>query len=190
MTTPSIDKLCRRWRRKLPEAAIVEAVCSAFPELQHSEPPLDVRKLAARRGVVAIRKKKMSLDGKISLLSQGRYLIELNEAHPKTRQRFTSAHEIGHTFFFELDDELTLRSRFPIEDKDLERVGTDTHEEALCNIAAAEILMPTQPFSARVRSLGPSADGILSLSRHFGTSLWSTARRFVQTSPFRLLIAL
>lgn len=187
---PLIQKLCSRWEMKLPEAAIIKAVNSTFPELQKIEAAVDVKRLAARRGVINVREVTLPVDGTISLIKEGGFLIELNKAHSENRRRFTCGHEIGHTFFFELDDEINVRSRLRIEDGNLEALGINKTEEYLCNVAASEILMPNLPFSKRLGSLGPSSETVLTLSKLFKTSLWSTARRVIQLSPFRLVIAL
>jgi Zn-dependent peptidase ImmA (M78 family) len=187
---PLIQKLCSRWRMVLPEAAIIKAVNTAFPGLQKIEPPVDVQALAVMRGVVKVRAVTLAVDGTISLVKEGEYLIELNKAHSENRRRFTCGHEIGHTFFFELDDEINVRSRLRIEDGNLESMGINKTEEYLCNVAASEILMPRLSFSSRLSSLGPSSETALTLSRLFKTSLWSTALRMVQISRFKLLIAL
>lgn len=177
----------------MPELAIRKAVRSAFPELDELEPPVDVKSLASKRGVQRIRTVVMQADGIISLVkgSVGEYLIDLNKSHPESRRRFTCAHEIGHTFFFDLDDEIDTRARLQIEDGNLTNVNSNRHEEYLCNVAAAEILMPRRAFTARLDSAGPSAKNIITLSRQFKTSLWATARRMVEIYRYiNLVVAL
>jgi Zn-dependent peptidase ImmA (M78 family) len=189
---PLIQKLCDRWGIKFPEEAIKKAIRSAFGDLQNVELPVDVKKLACERGVVQIRSTAMEADGIISLKGGGGgYLIDVNKSHPESRRRFTIAHEIGHTFFFDLEGELTTRSRLEVADTNLIDIKTNRYEEYLCNLAAAEILMPTRPFSAKVQSAGPTAKTIINLSRLFKTSIWATSRRLLELCPFpKLLIAL
>lgn len=181
MSEPLINKLCEHWREKFPDAAIRKAVYSAFPELNMIEPPVDVNSLAYKRGVIRIRTSNMQADGTISLVdsNERKYIIDLNTNHSETRKRFTCAHEIGHTFFFDLDDEIHTKSRLLIEDGDLTR-GPNKQEEYLCNVAAAEILMPYRVFSAKVYGTPPTVNSLVALSQLFKTSIRATARRMVQ----------
>jgi hypothetical protein len=154
------------------------------------KPPIDVAALAAKRNIREIREVRMEMDGKILRVAGGGYRVEVNAAHTSPRKRFTCAHEIGHTFFFDLGDKSTERTRALVEDRDLKNFSVDNQEEALCNLAAAEILMPRSEFAKAASTLGPSAEMILALSRSYCTSLWSTARRLVQLSVLKLVVAL
>jgi Zn-dependent peptidase ImmA (M78 family) len=188
---PLIKKFCAHWGIQFPEEAIKKAIRLTFPDLQRSELPVDVKRLAYERGVVQIRSSVMQADGIISLKDRGGYLIDVNKSHPENRRRFTIAHEIGHTFFFDLEGELTARSRLQVADSNLTDIQTNRYEEYLCNLAAAEILMPAKAFSAKVHSAGPTAKTIITLSRLFKTSIWATSRRVLELCAFpRLLIAL
>jgi O-acetyl-ADP-ribose deacetylase (regulator of RNase III) len=64
--------------------------------------------------------------------------IEFNPNRPRERRRFSIAHEIAHTIFPDYADRVRHRgSNHP------DQPATDEWQlEALCNIAAAEILMP------------------------------------------------
>ena len=74
--------------------------------------------------------------------------IEYNPNRPRERRRYSVAHEIAHTLF--PDCAKRVRHRGSHHGK---RPGSDDWQlEALCNIAAAEILMPvvgTLPFMDR-----------------------------------------
>jgi hypothetical protein len=62
--------------------------------------------------------------------------IEFNPNRPQSRVRFSIAHEIAHTLF--PDCAKTMRHRLAQRDAN----GDEWQLEALCNIAAAEFLMP------------------------------------------------
>ena len=168
--------------------AIRAAIADAFPELTSKAPPIDVHALAARRGVVAISKGPLECDGVISSTASGALSIEVNERHPKVRQRFTIAHEIGHTFFFDLD----RADRHEIGSCDADADGSmrSSAEEQLCNFAAAEILMPHRQFAAIARAKGPSANGLRDLARTFDVSLQAAARRLAETLSLNITVAL
>jgi hypothetical protein len=123
-------------------------------------------------------------DGRI-IRADGGYLIEINSTRAPSRMAFTLAHEIGHTSFLPFD----VRSRVTREDRSTEAYRRDDEEEFLCDVAAAELLMPKRPFLDQVCAVGPSVKGILSLGRSFETSLLSTARRFAEMGAWKCYIA-
>lgn len=55
---------------------------------------------------------------------------------------------------------------------------------------AAEMLMPEQPFRKVMREVGTSASNVLATAELFRASVQATARRWVELSRFRLVVAL
>jgi Zn-dependent peptidase ImmA (M78 family) len=82
------------------------------------------------------------------------------------RRRWTIAHELGHALF-----EMT-GPRAPRRGRELER---------MCDMIAAELLMPWDCFGQHVRG-GVSAEGILRLARSFQTSVSATAIRCAEVT--------
>jgi Zn-dependent peptidase ImmA (M78 family) len=83
-----------------------------------------------------VYKKDLDCDGSIQPLGLSfadGFRITINRSLPTTRLRFTLAHELCHTFFYEHVPEMKF---VPHE--------IDHAEERLCNIGAAELLMPTK----------------------------------------------
>lgn len=80
----------------------------------------------------------------------GRLRIEFNPNRPPQRVRYSLAHEIAHTLFPDCAEAIRSRSKHAGLRAD------DWELEALCNIAAAEILMPTgelqtpQPYDCAI----------------------------------------
>jgi len=181
-----IEKLCARWNAPTPQLAINEALGAAFPNLYELSLPVRLSHLALQRGVVDIYKKQMNFDGIISANSKGSYIIQVNRDHPESRRRFTIAHELGHTFFFELDGGIGQRVR----DTNLYGISRSDSEEVLCNYAAAEILMPRRQFGAMIRDSGPSSESIIRLARSFNVSLQAVSKRALQLLPYKLVIIL
>lgn len=177
--------LCARWGVPIPEMAINEAIRAAFPDLQDLAPPIQLGPLVASRKVTDVQKTRLSCDGIISRVPHGLYLIQVNRDHPEVRRRFTIAHELGHTFFFDVDPRIRQRVR----DTGLDQAAGLDSEEVLCNYAAAEILMPHRQFGTAVRKTGPSASAIRTLARGFNVSLHAAARRLIQIAPFNLAAA-
>lgn len=166
--------------------AIREALGEAFPRLQEHTSPIRLRHLAVLRGVSAISEKPLRCDGIISVNSSGSYLIQVNQDHPESRKRFTIAHEIGHTFFFDVDSEIRQRVR----DTNLDRISSSDSEELLCNYAGAEILMPHLQFRSLVRAGGPGSESLIRMARHFNVSIQACSKRAVQLLRVKLAIVL
>ena len=76
------------------------------------------------------------------------------------RVRFTIAHELCHTFFYELVPELKFRSQ-----------GADNYEEALCNLGAAAFLMPSRGLRQRATNMPVSIESLELLAEQYGVSI-------------------
>ncbi len=188
LQSPLSRKFCAHWNTKIPEVAVTRAVESVFPDLKKAIPPIDPFHLATLRSIKHIIPAEIEFDGVISLTSSGDYIIQLNDNLSETKKRFTVAHEIGHTFFFDLEDQ--VNSRFRVEDSGVETLHPDFEEERICNLAAEEILMPSAQFSSRLQQLPPLASTILQLSREFKTTIHTTSLRVVQLSDYKLIICM
>ncbi|HEY6251128.1 MAG TPA: ImmA/IrrE family metallo-endopeptidase, partial [Candidatus Angelobacter sp.] len=92
--------------------------------------------LAQRRISSLVYERDLECDGctqPLGMTFEDGFRMVLNLSVPATRLRFTLAHELCHTFFYEHVPELKF---MPHE--------TDEMEESLCNFGAAELLMPKQ----------------------------------------------
>jgi O-acetyl-ADP-ribose deacetylase (regulator of RNase III) len=67
---------------------------------------------------------------------EGRLTIEFNPNRPRGRVRFSIAHEIAHTFFDDCADEIRHRDSTAKTSRD------NWQLEMLCNLGAAELIMP------------------------------------------------
>lgn len=124
--------------------------------------------------------KALTADGRI-FWEDGGYVVEISRRIVSVRRPFTVGHEIGHALFLPLD----TKERAGRVDRSIGGFGSDDEEEYLCDVAAAEMLMPKGPFVKRVCNYGPSAMSLLMLAREFGTSLSSTARRFTEVNAWK-----
>jgi O-acetyl-ADP-ribose deacetylase (regulator of RNase III) len=138
-----------------------------------SGPPFDPVALAERLGlrVIAsddIRDARIIADGASTR-------IEFNPNRPRARTRYSIAHEIAHTLFPDFAEQVRHRATYH------ELSGDEWQLEALCNIAAAEIIMPigTLP-SAPVKDL--TIEGLMDLRAKFEVSAESLLLRVVQAS--------
>lgn len=101
-------------------------------------------------------RRPMETLGRLSLRSEG-WRISVRQDTPWRRARFTIAHEVGHILLCEMlaDHPQALRalrdaSHWPVV-------------ERLCNVAAAEILMPADDFARAARTVSLTPDGLRAL---------------------------
>jgi Zn-dependent peptidase ImmA (M78 family) len=187
MLTEVVSKFCSYWGTRDPEKAVLGAIQAAFPTLEKCSIPIDPSLLARERRITEINMVEMAQDG-IIYAKGNEYVVDLNRSHSDSRKRFTLAHEIGHTFFFDVQEHPT--SRFRIVDAQIQSIHSDQSEEHLCNVVASEILMPCEPFSNMMQEMTPEARTILTLAGKFKTSLQATARRVVSLSTYKEIVCL
>ena len=108
--------------------------------------PVDVEGLARALGIeVSYAWLGSDISGMIEKLENDKYLISVNEEDPKTRQRFTLAHELGHFIYHKnkmgsgIDDDRAYRSTDAGKYHNT-RIGK--REETQANQFAATLLMP------------------------------------------------
>lgn len=90
--------------------------------------------------------------------------IEFNPNRPRGRMRYSIAHEIAHTFFPDCADRVRHRSHHTAG------AGDEWQLETLCNIAAAEILMPIAPIKEDMGE-DTRVEDVLQLSRKYDVSV-------------------
>ncbi|MGH8554247.1 MAG: ImmA/IrrE family metallo-endopeptidase, partial [Gammaproteobacteria bacterium] len=186
--SPVEESLCRRWNARHPVVAIQNAIKAAFPDLEQMLPPIDPYLLAKRRGIKQVSIREIETDGFMSQTSNGDYIVELNAAHPEARRRFTLAHEIAHTFFFDLMQPEGNGNRYRAADCHEVSFHRDLSEEYLCNVAASELLMPSTQFMSGLNKYGPTAWAVVQISRDLKTSLQATAWRISWLVPYKIII--
>ena len=99
-------------------------------------------------------------------------MLEYNPVRPRGRLRFSIAHEIAHTLFDDCADE--------IRNRDALAARSDSWQlEVLCNIGAAELLMPLGSFS-ELTGHDVSIDTALELRKRFDTSVEACLLRMVK----------
>jgi Zn-dependent peptidase ImmA (M78 family) len=154
-----------------PEELIVQ-LCAELLEEAGVSVPVDVRMLASFRGIAAITAVDQAEAGCIFCAGE-RLLIQIRGSDSPERQRFTICHEILHTFFPGFREERRART-----DKTVGTYGRDQLEEYLCDLGAAELLFPRQPFLAALPPR-PRIHDVIALAAVFEASLEATALRVV-----------
>ncbi len=101
--------------------------------------------------------------------------IEYNPSRPRGRVRYSIAHEIAHTLFPDCSDQ--IRNRVSRHDMS----GDDWQLEMLCNIAAAEFLMPIGSLGA-IKHEDLNIDRILELRKEYDVSTEAVLLRAVHAT--------
>ncbi len=98
------------------------------------------------------------------------FLIQINESHAQAKKNFSIGHEIGHTLMPDFADG-------PQERLDAETMtwNEESEEEFLCDVVAAEILMPRREFIPYLSSCGLQIQSLSLLAEEFGSSLEATS---------------
>jgi Zn-dependent peptidase ImmA (M78 family)/O-acetyl-ADP-ribose deacetylase (regulator of RNase III) len=118
------------------------------------------------------------------LVQDPRLVLEYNPTRPRGRMRFSIAHELAHAMFHDASAEPRHRTgsgAVPTDDDSWQL-------ELLCNVAAAELLMPTEAV-AGLASIDLDIDYLMDQRRRFDVSTEALLRRVVAVSerPLHLL---
>lgn len=153
----------------------VDSLLSRFVELEGPlQPPIDPRRLAPFCDVLDIENRPMVPEGVLAPVDGGfrMYLQSNFAARPGNlvRQRFTVAHELAHTFYFDRNGGVPKRKK---------DAPTGQKLEALCHRGASQILIPEILIQQEIRARGrvTSARTILDLADVFGVSAEVMIRR-------------
>jgi len=141
-----------------------------------SGPPYNPFALAEMLGMKLLPTEDV-LDARTHSDSSGRFTIEFNPQRPAARTRYSIAHELGHTLF--PDCAAATRNRAT----HLEMKDNDWQLESLCNIAAAEILIPFGTLQEEL-SIRPSIGLVLDLRRKYLVSCEAIVNRLIKLSTY------
>jgi Zn-dependent peptidase ImmA (M78 family) len=181
------DRLVRRFLDQYqwtgaPEELVVR-LCEELLEEAGVRVPVDVRMLASFRGISTIAEVDQAEAGCIFCAGE-RLLVHIRASDSPERQRFTICHEILHTFFPGFREERRRRTDTTVGAYDRNQL-----EEYLCDLGAAELLLPRQPFLATLPAQ-PHIDDVIDLAATFAASLEATALRIVNLAnvPMALVV--
>lgn len=139
-----------------------------------SEPPVPVDRIVLAQGVrIYPRNLKGDISGFLYRDSK-ESVIGINTHHPRARQKFTLAHELGHLLLHK-EAQLHVDRVFEVKLRsDLSSKGVDV-DEMEANLFAAELLMPRRFLMKHLASTGStdiSDDTTLGeLAKNYGVSL-------------------
>lgn len=118
--------------------------------------------LKPRKVVEVLDRPNLRCDGFLAPIGtafQDGFRLVVNESVRNRRKRFTVAHEICHTFFYEYVPEI----KFAPHD-------VDEVEESLCNHGAAELLMPSRSVVRQARTMPICLGSLESLANRYAVS--------------------
>jgi len=146
-------------------------------------PPFDPFELARLLGIEIVPKDELR-DARTVPAGRGEVAIEYNPTRPRHRLRFSLAHEIAHTLF---PDVATL-ARY--RDNPAAGPPDGWQLELLCNVAAAELLMPTDTLPL-LRKGRLDIEELMELRADFGVSTEVLLRRATKlaTHPVAMFAA-
>jgi Zn-dependent peptidase ImmA (M78 family) len=150
------------------------------------KPPVPVEELATRLGSqIRYEPFRGELSG-MRLMQEKGSVIGVNALHPRVRQRFTIAHEIGHLLMHP-DDAFHLDKSPPIRCRDERSSTRDDEAEVEANQFAAELLMPEHMVRHEVLPwIGKSAeDAAEDLAQRFEVSVQAITIRLTTLGYLR-----
>lgn len=143
-------------------------------------PPYDPFSLAEILKI-SVEPRQDVIDARTTAGPSGKFRVEFNPNRSQARINFSVAHEIAHTFFPDCGE--ATRHRYT----HAEAKANDWELEVLCDIAAAEILMPIGSF--KPPSTAPaSIDSVTALQRQFLVSTEAILLRIAKLTSQRCLI--
>lgn len=144
-THPSVRTLMRESGARDPVEEIsrrARGVALTAMEEGWEGPPYDPFSLAERLQIAAVPRDNLE-DARLVPTPQDHPRIEFNPNRRPERVRFSVAHEIAHSLFSDYAERSRYRTRSHSSDQ---RRNDDWQLEVLCNVAAAELLMPAGAF--------------------------------------------
>lgn len=143
-------------------------------ELGWKGPPYNPRELASMRGIRSRESATLfSAEAQLTPMDGDQLLLEFNPNRCTGRQNYSISHELVHTFF---DDCFEM-----IHQRNSNRASFDPKEEVelLCQIGAAELLMPEEDFRADLDAVPFSLESIPPLCWNYDASREAVARRML-----------
>jgi hypothetical protein len=155
-------------------ASARDLASTAIRDYAWSGPPFDLVALASLRGF-KVKETTDLRSAQDACITPGQILLNGNK--PLVRRRYSLAHEIVHTLFPDYDAQLKEAGVLWRAEGEGEPLV-----EQLCQVGAAELLMPLTVFSERANEGGPTLENVHGLTNTFGASFEAAARRMAEVS--------
>lgn len=112
-------------------------------------------------------------------MHSGNRIIINSQIQNEERKRFTQFHEVAHYLIEEDGDLISKLRKYTCGQEDEYKRSL----EVLCNIGAAEFLMPREEFRKLYKAKGFNVELILYAARHFRSSPIATTIQLAQVAP-------
>lgn len=141
-------------------------------------PPVDVGALIAAHGMVYKESDQLGPGEAGNTFTKGgtTYII-VNKNDDPFRRRFTALHELAHNVL-----DLPSKHTSGVSDDELERFSGRPPEEKICDVFAAECLVPAHLIKPLIDNAPFSVDLLLELTKTFQASRQCIASSFVRNS--------
>ena len=141
--------------------------------------PVGLLALAREIGITRVQRIQDGPDGVLVRRGSG-YVIGVNARHSSNRQRFTIAHEIAHR----LVNQTLLTGPASIEARStgsLKSQSSSAQIERLCDIAAAELLLPARLLQKDdLVNVEPSLAALVKIARSYDVSSQAAGIRLIE----------
>lgn len=151
----------------LSDEQVVIAICRQFLAESDATPPVDVEMLASLCGIAQVEYCRQLWAG-VLFTRDGALVARIRADDADERRRFTVLHEGGHTFLPGFLRQAQHRCK-----------GPKNREEQLCDLAAAEMLLPRSAFVADLAEVGHGLWGVERLAGRYEASIQATALRTI-----------
>jgi IrrE N-terminal-like domain len=145
--------------------------------------PLDLNILASLQGIRPSEEPPVhSKDAELRPDGQGGVTMHVSREQPKSRQRFSTGHEITHTFFPGYEQKVQCRP----DPRHRDLSNAEGVIEMLCDIGASELVFPLPWFAEDAKQVY-SAAALAALAEKYQASREATIRRYAETSHENVL---
>jgi len=129
-------------------------------------------------------------EGELLPLDSGGFRVRISRGPSTSRARFSIAHEIGHTFFYDLESAppKRLATATAIQSsRNIGQVRSQRLEESFCDAFASELLLPRQAALSALEACRDAREPLALLtsleatSRQWGVSVEASLRRLNET---------
>lgn len=176
------DEACHVTGERTLEGAAEALAEQLIARCRLSDGPIDLDRVCGELGVVKVEYRSLPCDGVLLPLTSG-YKVMIANWAPKTRQRFSLAHELGHVMVHSLLPETTRAAT-----RSVFTPPGHAEEERFCDLFASRLLMPRRVVDAAMsRGLGLVA--IRDLALGAGASLSAAARRLSEALKINVGLA-
>lgn len=175
---PAVEWLSSLVAPLSPKEFLLEQASKLLTKSGQIKPPFNPQK-AIPPNVKHIEMARLSRDGML-IPVEGGFIIKLNSQRPLVRQNFACAHEIGHTFFYDLSGARPWRP--------YGSMSTYWAEENLCYQFAEEMLMPNLEMTEIGSELPPSLVNFQKLLKIFQVSTEALARRIARLNLWHCIL--